>query len=151
MHLCCKRVLCFFVRGHLVMSFFFVGFARKGVLRNFKKFTGKHLCQSLFFNKVAGPRPFHRTLIGNCFIAGTAKIFYFVWPTRNSRNSWQYWVVLGIRTPPGSPQYVQQKYPPDVFYKKLFLKTLQYSQGHTFVWHTGVLLWILRNFEEHIF
>ena len=26
----------------------------KGVLRNFSKFTGKHLCQSLFFNKVAG-------------------------------------------------------------------------------------------------
>ena len=30
---------------------------KKGVLRNFTKFTGKHLCQSLFFNKVAGPRP----------------------------------------------------------------------------------------------
>ena len=26
----------------------------KGVLRNFTKFTGKHLCQSLFFNKVTG-------------------------------------------------------------------------------------------------
>ena len=30
---------------------------KKGVLRNSIKFTGKHLCQSLFFNKVAGPRP----------------------------------------------------------------------------------------------
>ena len=27
---------------------------KKGILRNFAKFTGKHLCQSLFFNKVAG-------------------------------------------------------------------------------------------------
>ena len=27
---------------------------RKGVLRNFAKFTGKHLYQSLFFSKVAG-------------------------------------------------------------------------------------------------
>ena len=27
-------------------------FVQKGVLRNFLKFTGKHLCQSLFFNKV---------------------------------------------------------------------------------------------------
>ena len=27
---------------------------KKGVLRNFTKFTGKHLCQSLFFSKVAG-------------------------------------------------------------------------------------------------
>ena len=26
---------------------------RKGVLRNFAELTGKHLCQSLFFNKVA--------------------------------------------------------------------------------------------------
>ena len=30
---------------------------KKGVLKNFTKFTGKHLCQSLFFNKVAGLRP----------------------------------------------------------------------------------------------
>ena len=29
-------------------------FCRKGVLRNFEKLTGKHLCQSLFFNKIAG-------------------------------------------------------------------------------------------------
>ena len=29
-------------------------FCTKGVLRNFAKFTGKHLCQSLIFNKVAG-------------------------------------------------------------------------------------------------
>ena len=28
----------------------------KGVLRNFAKFTGKYLCQSLFFNKVADVR-----------------------------------------------------------------------------------------------
>ena len=27
---------------------------RKGVLRKFTKFTGKHMCQSLYFNKVAG-------------------------------------------------------------------------------------------------
>ena len=32
-------------------------FCKKGVLRNFGKFTVKHLCQSLFFNKVAGLRP----------------------------------------------------------------------------------------------
>ena len=29
-------------------------FCRKDVLRNLAKFTGKHLCQSLFLNKVAG-------------------------------------------------------------------------------------------------
>ena len=32
-------------------------FCRKCVLKNFAKFTGKHLWQSFFFNKVAGLRP----------------------------------------------------------------------------------------------
>ena len=32
-------------------------FCNKGVLENFAKFTGKHLCQSLFFNKLAAVRP----------------------------------------------------------------------------------------------
>ena len=40
-------------------------FFKKSVLRNYVKFTGKHLCQSLFFNKVTGlrlltKRPWHR-------------------------------------------------------------------------------------------
>ena len=29
---------------------------KKGVLKNFANFTGKHLCWSLFFNKVANPQ-----------------------------------------------------------------------------------------------
>ena len=32
-------------------------FCKKSVLRSSTKFTGKHLCQSLFFNNVAGLRP----------------------------------------------------------------------------------------------
>ena len=31
-------------------------FCKKDILKNFGKFTRKHLCQSLFFNKVAGLR-----------------------------------------------------------------------------------------------
>ena len=34
---------------------------KKGVLKNFTKFTGKQLCQSFFFNKVSGLR--HATLL----------------------------------------------------------------------------------------
>ena len=30
--------------------------AKKGAAKNFAKFTGKHLCQSLFFDKVTGLR-----------------------------------------------------------------------------------------------
>ena len=36
---------------------------KKGVFKNFAKFIGKHLCQSLFFNKVAGLKP--ETLLKN--------------------------------------------------------------------------------------
>ena len=43
-------------------------FCIKGVLRNFTKFTGKHLCQSLYFNKVAGLRLWHR-----CFLVNFAR------------------------------------------------------------------------------
>ena len=37
---------------------------KKGVLRNFAKFTAKHLCQSLSFNKVAGAAPFSQNTSG---------------------------------------------------------------------------------------
>ena len=43
---------------------------RKGALRNFTKFKGKHLCQSLFFNKVAGLKPatlLKKRLLHRCF------------------------------------------------------------------------------------
>ena len=36
---------------------------RKGVLRNFAKFTEKHLCQSFFFNKVVGLRPVYTLFV----------------------------------------------------------------------------------------
>ena len=38
-------------------------FCEKGVHKNFAKFTEKYLCQSLFFNKVAGLIP--TTLLKN--------------------------------------------------------------------------------------
>ena len=52
-----------FVNIHEAMNIFnlLTNFYKKqsfeGVLRNFAKFTGKHLCQSLHFNKAAGLRP----------------------------------------------------------------------------------------------
>ena len=44
----------------------------KGVLRNFTKFTGKQLCQSLFFNKIANPMP-KKKLLHICFPVNIAK------------------------------------------------------------------------------
>ena len=43
-----------------------VVFCKKAVLRNSAKFTGKHLCQNLFLNKVAG-HLFYRTSPDHCF------------------------------------------------------------------------------------
>ena len=46
--------VCFHCKEAVASQFFsFSQFCVKGVLRSFEKFTGKHLCQSLFFNKVA--------------------------------------------------------------------------------------------------
>ena len=45
-------------------------FVKEGVLKNFTKFTRKHLCQSLFLNKVTGVRPptlLKRRLWHKCF------------------------------------------------------------------------------------
>ena len=49
---------------------------KKGVLRNFTKFTGKHLCLSLSFNKVAGLKPatlLKKRLWHRCFPVNFAK------------------------------------------------------------------------------
>ena len=50
-------VPCVFVSVCVIRSSLPEVFCKKGVLSNFTKFTGKHLRQSLFFNKVAGLRP----------------------------------------------------------------------------------------------
>ena len=49
---------------------------KEGVLRNFARFTGKHLCQSLFFNKVIRLRQAtlsKRRLWHRCFPVNLAK------------------------------------------------------------------------------
>ena len=53
---------------------------KKGVLKNFAKFTGKHLCQSLSFNKVAGLRSatlLKKRLWRRCFPVNFAKFLAF--------------------------------------------------------------------------
>ena len=47
-----------------------VVFCKKDVLKNSTKFTGKHLCQSLFFNEVAGLR---KSLWHRCFPVNVVK------------------------------------------------------------------------------
>ena len=59
------------------------------VLRNFTKFTGTHLCQSLFFNKVVDLRLatlLKKRLWHRCFCEISEKIFFteHVWTTAST-------------------------------------------------------------------
>ena len=70
---------------------------RKGVLRNFANFTGKHLCQSLYFNKIRESGTgvflwilrnfwqhlFYRTSLGDCFLLIVMK---WLWQSMKQAN-----------------------------------------------------------------
>ena len=64
----------------------------KGVLKNFVKLTGKHLCQSLFFNKVGGLRPAtlsKKRLWYRCFPVNFAKFLRtFQFKTFSTDEKW---------------------------------------------------------------
>ena len=64
------------VKGELVRSSHRGRSVKKDVLNNFTKFTGKHLCQSLVFNNIAGLRPAtlsKKRLRHRCFPVNFAK------------------------------------------------------------------------------
>ena len=77
-------------------------FCEKGVLRNFEKFTGKHPCQRLFFNKLAGLRPvtlFKKKSLARAFSCEFCKIskntfFYRTLPVAASVTSSTYVLYL---------------------------------------------------------
>ena len=68
----------------------------KGVLSNFAKCTGKHLCQSLFFNKVAGLNFIKKETLAQVFSCEFCEI---------SKNTFSY------RTPPVAASVHNQTFP----------------------------------------
>ena len=67
-------------------------FCKKGVLKNFEIFTGKHLCQSFFFNKVAGlrcPTLLKKRLWHRCFPMYIAKFL-----RKSSVMEYLWWLLL---------------------------------------------------------
>ena len=75
-------------------------FCKKSVFRNFAKFTGKYLCKSLFFNKVAYFRPatlLKKRLWHRCFPVNFAKFLRTPFLTELLR-----WLLLRVAT---SPEY----------------------------------------------
>ena len=71
-------------------------FCRKGFLRNFGKFTGKHLCHSLFLSKVAGLKPatlLKKRLWHSCFAVNFAKFLRTPFFTE-----YLWWLLLYVST-----------------------------------------------------
>ena len=83
-------------------------FCKRGVLRNFTKFTGKHLCKSVFFNKVAGLRPVtlpKKRLWHTCLPVNFVK---FLRTRFFTEHLW--WLLLTIRNHPETTQnYLHQQ------------------------------------------
>ena len=81
---------------------------RKDVLRNFAKFTGEHLCQRLFLNKVAGLRPailIKKRLWHRCFPVNFAK---FLRTPLFTEHLW--WQLLDICSSSNKIQWSDTKY-----------------------------------------
>ena len=62
---------------------------KKGVLKNFAKFAGKQLCQSVLFNKVAGLRLWTLTQAFSCEFAKFLRIPFL------QNTSWRLLLILG--------------------------------------------------------
>ena len=109
------QIILFLILNHLIQShafkFLFFGYSSLTKefqippcsTRNFAKFTGKHLCQSIFFNKVAGQSLFFNKVedfnfikkealahVFSCEFCETFKNFYF---TEHLR-----WLLLALRS-----------------------------------------------------
>ena len=91
-------------------------FYRKGVLKNFTKFTGKYLCQSLFFDKVAALRQVSDTtrLRHRCFLVIFAKCLRILFLYKTPGGYFYILYYHCARKPltyqlPGSAQYLQWK------------------------------------------
>ena len=89
---------------------------RKGVLRNFEKSTGKHLCQSLLFNKVVGLRTV--TLLTKrfwyrCFLVNFSK--FLKTPSITEHLRW-----LLLRTPVNQLIFREELVDLQLYYSRTF-------------------------------
>ena len=150
-------------------------FYKKGVIRNFVKLIGKHLSQSLFFNKIAGlatlskKRLWYRcfpvnfvNLLGTPFFIEHLRWLLLVISTRMTKLRTLYFIGFQLQKQPFA----------DILQNRYFLETSQYSHENTCavlslfliklkVWSpatalkgdsiTDVLLWILPHFHEYLF
>ena len=98
-------------------------FCKKGVLRNFAKFTGKHLCQGLFFINVAGPcNFFKKETLAQVFFSEFWKI---------SKNTFSY------RTHPAAAS---------VYIMKVFsMRLSQFTMTQNMMWYVDINQFVIFN------
>ena len=105
---------------------------KKGVPQNFAKFTGKHLCQSLFFNWVAGIKLMAQRLWHRCFPMNFFKVFKNTFFTEHLRN-----------TAPVTLVFLQNCFPLN-FAKFLKPYFPQNTSGRLILWYLPIK-WLIRN------
>ena len=119
---------------------------KKGVLKIFAKFTGKHLCQGLFFNKAAGLKPFHtfakflRTpILQYTFRRLLLKInLWLIQKRKKIKMLFRDFSIVKLSISPTT----------------LLIKSYNFISPAILLIkdsNTGVFLWILRNFHEQVF
>ena len=112
------------------------GVLSKKVLKDFAKFTGKHLCQSLFFNKVAGFRPatlLKKRVWHRCFPVNFAK---FLWTPFLQNTSWR--LLLG--TSWGALQSLRTNWVVSTFLWQLFRVSVNSTlQRILYVWESNAV------------
>ena len=87
---------------------------KKGVLRNFEKFTGKHLCQRLFCNKVAAAVTLFKKRLAQvfsseyCEISKNAFFTEHLWTTASApiSSNWNTLRHLGLKMDDGFPHVI---------------------------------------------
>ena len=123
-------------------------FYKKGVLKNFTKPSAKHLCQSLFFNKVAGLQVFS-CKIGEIFkntlltehlrrTASDTQLFFLLNMQKINEEAGAYYIstcyfcfYLALYLPIIFVLLYQEAATRSVLLKKVFLETSQNSQENT--------------------
>ena len=88
------------LRGHYQPQIFLIQFidgrshqrcsVKKGVLRNFAKFNGKHLCQCLYFNNVAGLNFIKKEALAQVFSCEFCEIF------KNTFFTEHFWATVSV-------------------------------------------------------
>ena len=89
---CYSKFLCLFVVIITSRSSRLEVFCKKSILRDIAKFTGKRICQSLFFNKIPGLRPttlLKKRIWYRCYPVNFAKVLRTHFLTEHLR-----WLVL---------------------------------------------------------